>query len=116
MFNLLVILLAAVILLVVLQIAVLIRVRSLIYQLKTAIWFLKPAVKQKDKQIRYSNPTIKTCEFCKYRKTYLSEHPHSSIDSIYYRCTIKDKNVDLKYSCNRFQPEFSLLDRSGQLG
>jgi len=116
LFNLLIILLVTVVLLVVVQIVALIRIRSLINQLKAAIWFLKPAVEQKEKQISYSHTSIKTCEFCKYRKTYLNEHPQSHADSIYYRCNITDKNVDLKYSCTRFQPEFSLLDQSGQTG
>lgn len=117
MFNLLIILLTTVVLLIAVQIIALLRIRHLANQLKQAIWLLKPSAAEQSQKIRNSSQTItKTCEFCKYRKTYLSEHPQSSADSIYYRCNITDKNIQLNYSCTRFQPEFSLLDQSGQIG
>lgn len=111
MFNLLVILLSAVILLLVVQIAALLRVRSLIRQLKTILLAFNFGIQISGNQNHYPK-NIKKCQFCKFRKSYLSNQPESDVDAFYYLCTLSAKSIDLNQSCNHFQPELSLLDKS----
>lgn len=118
MVELLVVLLSVVSLLLVAQIASLVRVRSLIKQLKIVSSALKILTNYSVENQKHYPNNIKKCQFCKFRKSYLRSQldATSELDTFYYLCTLNSKSIKLNQSCKYFQPEFSLLDKTDLAG
>ena len=108
MIDYFVILLIAVILLLVAQIAALIRVRFLIKQLKITLNTLNNRFGILQQKSVYPK-SLKKCRFCKFRNSFINNPTEKNSDTFIYRCALNEKQVDLDHSCKHFQPELFYL-------
>ncbi|MEJ2049015.1 MAG: hypothetical protein P8Y60_04090 [Calditrichota bacterium] len=48
----------------------------------------------------------KTCQYCKYRMSFIhmSEN-EAEVEDFYYKCRLRNVEIDLKDSCQQFEPE-----------
>ena len=108
MIDYFVILLITIILLIIVQIAALIRVRFLIKQLKTTLNTLSNRFGIFQEKISYPKYLAK-CRFCKFRNSFINNSNDENSDTFLYRCALNDKQIDLDHSCKHFQPELFYL-------
>ncbi len=108
MIDYFVILMIAIILLLIVQIAALLRVRFLIKQLKTALNTVNSRLGIFQLKAPYPKSLIK-CRFCKYRNSFINSVSNEPSEIFSYRCTLDDSRVDLDHSCKNFQPELYYL-------
>jgi len=102
------VLLIAIILLLFVQIAALIRVRFLIKQLKNALNTINRHFGFLQQKIVYPKSLTK-CRFCKFRKSFINSAADENSDTFFYRCALDNTSVDLDHSCSNFQPEVFYL-------
>lgn len=102
------ILLITIILLLIVQIAALIRVRFLIKQLKNTLQAINSRFGFLQSKISYPKSLTK-CRFCKYRNSFLNNATDENSDPFVYRCALDEQLIDLDHSCKHFQPELFYL-------
>ena len=102
-------LLTVVILLLVLQIYALYRFYKLVRHTGRLLSEIRLILKRSGlyyERIRDKVITRKTCEFCKYRSSFISIDGDSSENDFYYRCQRKNIEISLGDSCEYFLREF----------
>ena len=105
MIDYFVVLLIAIILLLFVQIAALVRVRLLIKQLKTTLNTLNSRFGLLQIKTVYPKSLIK-CRFCKYRNSFINSTAGGQDEEpFFYQCALDEKSILLDYSCSKFQPE-----------
>ena len=100
MIDLFVILLIAFILLLIVQIIALVRVKQLINRLRHTLVDLRNM--QRNEAFILPRQ-LRTCQFCKYRMSYIKANISGNKENFYYRCSYHDKNVSLKSTCKQFE-------------
>jgi hypothetical protein len=105
------ILLAGLLTLVIIQIILFYKIINIIKHLNKLLFEVRILFKQSG--IYYQpqkKKVIKTtsCQFCKYRISFIQISDESPNDNFYYKCRIHDTEIKLSDSCQRFEREFPL--------
>jgi len=101
MADFLVILLIAFIVLLVVQIITLIRVRQFITRLRNTLMEFSEIKKKPSSMILPKQ--LRTCQFCKYRLTYIKANIAHNKEKFYYRCRLSDHEIELTSTCKKFE-------------
>ena len=106
-----IIILITVLILLAIQIVALIRIRSLIKQFKKTLTLLNNTFGQLQKINTYPD-SLKRCQFCKYRKSFINDPGSEQSNDFYYRCGVDEKPISLNHTCINFKPESYYLDKT----
>ncbi len=99
MLDFLIILLIAFIVLLIVQIIALLRIRHFINYLRNAMMHIGYQVGY----YKNKHPVpVQTCQFCKYRLTYIKAGLSGTEQDFYYSCKLTRKQVSLTDSCSKF--------------
>ncbi len=104
MLDLLTILLIAFVILLIIQIFALVRIKQMIVRLRTMLRIISPILQRHNDIQNARRVNMRICQFCKYRQAFIKTTSEAD-DEFYYRCKIKNKEVDLTDSCNFFELE-----------
>ncbi len=104
MLDLLTILLIAFVLLLFVQIFALVRIRQMLLRLRSMLRIISPILQRQVEIQNTRRINMRICQFCKFRQTFIKATSHGE-DDFYYRCKIKNKEVDLTDSCSHFELE-----------
>jgi len=101
MVDLFIALIAAIIILLILQIVTLFRIRRFMGNLRRVIAQL---ARRKGYQPDQLFPDqLHNCQFCKHRASYIKTNASGSDDDFYYRCKVNNRKISLTHTCKHFQ-------------
>ncbi len=100
MFELLIAILIAFIILLAVQIYALLRIRRFIGYLQKLL--IEIGNRFGYFRVSTMNPS-KTCQFCMYRQTYIKASLTGNHEDFIYRCKLKGKEISLNESCENFK-------------
>lgn len=100
MLDFLIVILLIFIVLLMIQIVALLRMHRFIRYFKNMLLYV-------GSQMGYyktsSKAPIQTCQFCKYRQTYIKATVSGRDEDFYYRCKLHHKPVSLSGTCKQFE-------------
>ena len=106
MINLFIALIAAIIVLLILQIVTLLRIRRFMGHLRKV---LAQLANRKGYQENLPLPKeLNNCQFCKHRATYIKTDASGNDDDFYYRCKVNNRKINLTSTCKHFQFDVEL--------
>lgn len=104
------IVLSAFLVLLIIQIVALVRIRQIINKLRAMLNSFHGRGKH-TQLANYSQKSLQSCQFCKFRQTYIKATISGESDDFYYRCKFHHKGVKLNDSCPDFDYENDVLKR-----
>ena len=104
MLDLFTVLLIAFVILLGIQIFALVRIKQMIVRLRTMLRIISPMLQRHNEIQNARKVNMRICQFCKYRQAYIKTTSDAD-EEFYYRCRIKNREIDLTDSCTFFELE-----------
>jgi len=103
--DLILIILAASVFLLGVQIVAILRINRLLGYLKIILKELGIPIKASKKKEKKAVSYLQKCQYCKHRRTYIKASLNDESDDFYYRCQLQNRSVSLDYTCEKFEFE-----------
>ncbi|MBN2366440.1 MAG: hypothetical protein JXL67_09735 [Calditrichaeota bacterium] len=108
---LLILIVSLLLLLLAFQFILLLRIRKLLKRVSSyvdSITRYLARIDHQSVQISRNQPVPKTCQFCKYRLSYINmKDRESEVEDFYYKCRLRNIEVTLEDSCDRFETDYA---------
>ena len=104
--------LIAIVILFIIQIVTFVKVATIVKKMNKLLFEVRILFKQSGIFFQpHKNKVIKSnsCQFCKYRSSFIQISDEINKDNFYYRCQKHDEEISLSDSCGQFERDYRQL-------